>query len=208
MVQSRVKVIVYSDYICPFCHIGFHRLEELKKHFPLDVEVRPFELHPETPKEGLGYDELPFDPAYLAMALENVKQLAAEANIKFNVPSRMPNSRLAQSIAEFAKKKGMFDAYHALVFEKYWIEDKDIGNLDVLLDLAASVGLDKDEIRAYLKSDEPKKILHKHFADARKLGITGVPWFSIGRTIISGSQPYAVFAKAAEAVQKDLNRRS
>ncbi len=96
----------------------------------------------------------------------------------------------------------MFDAYHALVFEKYWIEDKDIGNLNVLLDFATSIGLDRDELHAYLKSDEPAKILHKHFAEARKLGITGVPTFIIGRTIISGAQPYAVFTKALEAAQK------
>ncbi len=199
MTQNTIKIIVYLDYICPFCHIGFHRLEELKKHFPVDVEVRPFELHPETPPEGLGYDELPFDPTYLAMALENVKQLAAEGNIQFHVPSRMPNSRLAMSIAEFAKSKGKFEAYHALVFEKYWIEGKDIGNLEVLLDLAASVGLDREEIRAYLNSDEPNKILRKYFAEARKRGINGVPTFFIGHVVISGAQPYAVFAKAVKS---------
>ncbi len=106
MGQNQIKIIVYSDYICPFCHIGFHRLEQLKQHFPLDVEVRPFELHPETPQDGLSYDELPFDPVYLAMAIDGVKRLAAEDNIKFNLPSRMPNSMLALFIAEFAKKRG------------------------------------------------------------------------------------------------------
>ncbi len=199
MTQNRIKIIVYSDYICPFCHIGFHRIEELKKDFPVDVEVRPFELHPETPKEGLGYDQLPFDPAYLAMALKSVKRLAAEGNIKFNVPSRMPNSHHALSIAEYAKIKGKFDAYHALIFEKYWIEDKDIGNLDVLLDLAASIGLDRQEIRTFLDSDEPRKMLNHHFAGAQKYGITGVPAFIISRTLISGAQPYVVFAKAVKA---------
>jgi predicted DsbA family dithiol-disulfide isomerase len=97
---------------------------------------------------------------------------------------------------------GKFDAYHALVFEKYWLEDKDIGNLDVLLDFATSIGLDRAELLAYLKRDESRKILRKYNAEARKFGITGVPTFIIGYTIISGAQPYAVFAKAVEAAQK------
>ncbi len=207
MEQNRIKVIVYTDYICPFCHIGFHRLEQLKKEFPLDVEVRPFELHPETPKGGLSYDDLPFDPEYLAMAIDNVKRLAEEDNIQFNLPSRMPNSRLAQSAAEFTKMKGKFNAFHALVFEKYWIEDKDIGNLDVLIEFVTSIGLDRDELLAYLKSDEPTKALRKYFAEARKYGITGVPTFIIASTVISGAQPYAVFAKTIKAAQASSSVR-
>ena len=53
MGQKKLKVIVYSDYICPFCYIGFHRIEKLKEEYNLDVEWEPFELHPETPKKGL-----------------------------------------------------------------------------------------------------------------------------------------------------------
>jgi len=205
MTQNRIKIIAYSDYICPFCHIGFHRLEQLKQSFPLDVEIRPFELHPETPKEGLSYDDLPFDPEYFAMAIASVKRLAAEDGIIFNLPTRMPNSRLALSIAEFAKKKGKFDAFHALVFEKYWVEGKDIGNLSVLLDFAISLGMERGEILTYLKSDEPLKVLRKYLGDARKIGITGVPTFIVDATVISGAQPYAVFAKVIKAAQAALS---
>ncbi|OLS15649.1 MAG: thioredoxin domain-containing protein [Promethearchaeota archaeon CR_4] len=201
MTQNSVKIIEYSDYICPFCHIGFHRLEQLKLSFPLDVDIRPFELHPETPKEGLSNEELPFDPEYFAMAIANVKRLAAEDGIVFNLPTRMPNSRLALSIAEFAKKKGKFDAFHAIVFEKYWVEGKDIGDLSVLLDFATSLGMERGEILAYIKSEEPTKVLRKYLADARKIGISGVPTFIINSTVISGAQPYAVFAKVIKASQ-------
>ena len=58
MSQTKLKVIAYSDYICPFCYIGYHRIEKLKKEYNLAVEWRPFEIHPETPKGGALIEEL------------------------------------------------------------------------------------------------------------------------------------------------------
>jgi len=78
MNQRKLKVIAYSDYICPFCYIGYHRIEQLKKEFNLVVEWKPFEIHPETPREGAYTVDLPFPKEYLEMAFANVKRLAGE----------------------------------------------------------------------------------------------------------------------------------
>ena len=48
MSQTKLKITAYSDYICPFCYIGYHRIEQLKKEYNIDVEWKPFEIHPET----------------------------------------------------------------------------------------------------------------------------------------------------------------
>ncbi|MFX1340917.1 MAG: DsbA family protein [Promethearchaeota archaeon] len=193
MSQVKLKVIVYSDYICPFCYIGYHRIEKLKEQFNFDVEWRPFELHPEIPKGGITLNQLPFLRDYLEMVLTNVKRLADEDGLEVKFTEKLPNSQLALYVSEFARKEGKFDEFHKLVFEKYWKEGNDIGDLSLLLDLAESIGLDQSKIEDYIKSDEPREKLRKYLLEIRSYGINGVPAFIIGEQIIFGAQPYEVF---------------
>jgi len=193
MGQKKLKVIVYSDYICPFCYIGFHRIEKLKEEYNLDVEWEPFELHPETPKKGFKMEGLSFPKDYLEMVMANVKRLADEEGLMLKFTGTLPNSQLALFISEFARNKGKFDDFHKLIFEAYWKEGKDIGDLSLLLDLAESVGLNKEEIMAYIKSDEPVNRLKKNMFELGRRGINGVPTFLIGNQFVIGAQPYEVF---------------
>lgn len=205
MSQEKLKVIVYSDYICPFCYIGFHRIEKLKEQFGLDVEWRPFELHPEIPKGGMFLNQIPFPREYLEMVLTNVKKLADEDGLDIKFTEKLPNSRLALYISEFARRnEGKFDEFHKLVFENYWKDGNDIGDLSILLDLAESIGLNRNEIQNYIKSSEPRKELRKYLSEIRRYGINGVPAFLIGKDIIFGAQPYEVFKNAIKkALEED-----
>ncbi len=205
MSQTKVKVIAYSDYICPFCYIGYHRIEKLKKEYNLAVEWRPFEIHPETPKGGASIEELPFPKGYLEMAFANVKLLADEDGLTLKFADKLPNSRLALYISEFARKKGKFEEFHKLVLEAYWLEGKDIGDKSFLLDLAESVGLNKNEIENYLDTDEPFKVLQKILKELRTYGINGVPTFNIEDRLIVGAQPYEIFKKV---INKILDEKS
>jgi len=193
MSQKRLKVIAYSDYICPFCYIGYHRIEQLKKEYDLAVEWRPFEIHPETPKEGAFTEELSFPKGYLEMAFANVKRLADEDGLQLKFSEKLPNSRLALSISEFARKKGKFEEFYKIVLEAYWLEGKDIGDKRLLLDLAESVGLNKNEIEIYLGTDEPFKALQKSLKELKMYGINGVPTFLIEDRLIVGAQSYEIF---------------
>lgn len=205
MSQTKLKVIAYSDYICPFCYIGYHRIEQLKKEYNLDIEWRPFEIHPETPKEGALTEDLPFPKGYLEMAFANVKRLADEDGLELKFSEKLPNSRLALYISEFARKKGKFEEFHKLVLEAYWLEGKDIGDKSFLLDLAESVGLNKNEIEIYLDTDEPFKVLQKTLKELRSYGINGVPTFNIEERLIVGAQPYEVFKNV---INKILDEKS
>ncbi|MFW9877105.1 MAG: DsbA family protein [Candidatus Thorarchaeota archaeon] len=205
MNQTKLKVIAYSDYICPFCYIGYHRIEQLKKEYNLDVEWRPFEIHPETPKGGSLTKELPFPKEYIEMAFANVKRLADEDGLKLNFAEKLPNSRLALYISEFARKKGKFEEFHKLVLEAYWLEGKDIGDKSLLLEIAESVGLNKSDIEDYLNTDEPLKAVQQSLKELRSYGINGVPSFIIGDKLIVGAQPYEIFKKAINEI---LNENS
>lgn len=200
MKKNKLKVIAYSDFICPFCYIGFHRIEKLKEQYDLDVEWRPFELHPEIPKNGIVSKNLSFPRGYLEMVMANVKRLADEDGLTFKLSDKVPNSQLALFISEFAKKKGKFDEFHKLVFENYWKEGKDIGDLSLLLELAESIGLNRTEIQDYINSDEPINKLKETTLELRRRGMlqVGVPTFFIGDRVVIGAQPYEVFQDAIE----------
>ncbi|MFW9951067.1 MAG: DsbA family protein [Candidatus Thorarchaeota archaeon] len=203
MSQTKLKVIAYSDYICPFCYIGYHRIEQLKKEFNLEVEWKPFEIHPETPKNGALTEELPFPKEYLEMAFANVKRLADQDGLKLKFSGRLPNSRLAHYISEFARKKGKFQEFHKLVLEAYWLEGKDIGDKKLLLDLAKSVGLNEKEIENYLNTNEPFNAVQDSLKEVRKYGLNGVPAFLIEDKLIFGAQPYEVFRKVIKDILND-----
>ena len=205
MSQKKVKIVVFSDYICPFCYIGYYRVEQLKEKFDLEVEWRPFEIHPETPKEGTELSSLPFPKEYLEMMKANIKKLADDVGVTFKLSDKLPNSRMALFLSEFARKKGKFKEFHKLVFDSYWKDGKDIGDRELLLGLAESLGFNRKEILDYIDSEEPFRELKRSFNELRKYGINGVPTFIIGDKIVVGAQPYEVFEKVIrKALEKDL----
>jgi predicted DsbA family dithiol-disulfide isomerase len=204
MSQKKLEVIVYSDYVCPFCYIGYHRIEKLKEQYDLDIEWKPFELHPETPKEGYPIEKLPFPPAAFEAFRANVKKLADEDGLTIKSGGIMSNSRLALYISEFARKKGLFDQFHEIIMKKYWIEGKNIGDLSLLLDLAESIGLNRDEILKFIETDEPAKILKAAMAELQNYMINGVPTFIIGDSkIVIGAQPYEYFERVINKVLEE-----
>lgn len=193
----KTKVIVYSDYICPFCYIGKRRIDKLREEFDVDVEWKGFELHPETPKEGKDFSNF-FDGSYIKMVRENVDKLAKEVNLKFKRGSLISNSKLSLKAGEFSKTKNKFDEYHEAVFKAYFQEAKDIGDIKVIIEIAKKIGLDIEELENYLKSNEADKILERHKEEAIKDGINGVPTFIIGDKKIVGAQPYNIIKKVVE----------
>ena len=205
MSQKKLKIVVYSDYICPFCYIGFYRVEQLKENFDLEVEWRPFEIHPETPKEGTELANLPFPKEYLEMMKANIKKLADEVGATFKLTDKLPNSRMALFFSEFARKKGVFDEFHKTVLDAYWKNGQDIGEQTLLLSLAESIGLNRNEILEYIDSEEPINELKNSLKELRNYGINGVPTFIIGESIVVGAQPYEVFDKAIrKTLENDL----
>lgn len=189
------KVTIYSDYICPFCFIGKERVDRLEEKFGIDVEWKGFEIHPETPAGGGDLASLGFDEDRVTAIRSRVRELSEEAGLKLNLPSRISNSRLALQIAEFAREKGRAREYHEAVFRAYWQEGKDIGDRELLFSLATQVGLDSEELDAYLKSGKAADKLKQHLKEVMEYGIDGVPTFVIGNKMVVGAQPYEVLEK-------------
>jgi predicted DsbA family dithiol-disulfide isomerase len=194
--KMKQKVIIYSDYICPFCYIGLNRVNRLQNEFDVDVEWRGLEIHPETPKEGQTLEDMGLNPHYIDMVIENVNKLAAEINLNLKSPSKISNSKSALQLCEFAKKNGKFDEYHKEVFKSYWEDGEDIGDIEVLCSIINKIGLNPSIAKQFLEKEKGSEEVDRFLLEAKAWGIDSVPTFIIGNIKIEGAQPYELFIKA------------
>jgi len=198
---ARLAITAYSDYVCPWCYIGWRRIEQLRREFSVDVEWRPFELHPETPKPGVGARDAFGGSPRAAAAGRNIEQLAAASGIAMRMPRLIPNSHLALEAAEFAREAGAFDPFHAALFEAYFSEGRDIGDAVVLRDVAAACGIDASRLREALDDGRYAAAIDRATAAAREDGVISTPTFVYeGGFRLVGAQDYDVFASITRRI--------
>lgn len=171
----------------------------------MTVEWLPFELHPEIPPEGL---QLPAHArARFGGMSERLQQMARESGRDMVTPDRIPSSRRALEASEYAREQGRHEAFHRVVFRKFYGEGQDISRWDVLRSAAEEVGLDAGEMQQKSARGDYKRVVDAHIEEAHKLGITGVPAYILGHTyLIMGAQPYEQFQKAMAQLKADGQR--
>ena len=201
MAESEpLHVTIWSDVACPFCNVARERADWLGREAGAVVEWLPFQLHPEYPEEGMPRQDLMRRiPAGAEGAAQRMNE---EAGLTYNPhPDRIPNTRRALELIEWARGQGAHDAMHARVMDAYWVEGRDISRMDELMGLVADVGLDPDEARAALEAGTFGAVVDGSTQTAQRHGITGVPAFVLdGRLLVSGAQPHEVFERALEQV--------
>jgi len=197
MEASKRNMTVFSDYICPFCFIGARLAERLAGELPIRPVWRGFEIHPETPPEGVPLSR--FMPSVISGLTARVQELADEIGLEMSIPIKLSNSRLALLGGEFAREEDRLNEYHEAVFSAYFQQGKDIGDIEALLEIADSIGLDRDSFRQSLLNGEHIDALKDSVRRAHSLGLSAVPSFVFdnGSTII-GAQPYDLLKAAAE----------
>jgi predicted DsbA family dithiol-disulfide isomerase len=196
--SNPIQLEVFTDFVCPWCYLCTPRVEKLKLNFDIDVRWAYFPLHPETPLEGLTLKELfknrPFD---LDAAHARLKALLDAEGLPFNARTHTYNSRLAQELA-----KGFASVGPAL-YRAYFDEARNIGDVEVLVDVARSAGIDPAAARQALSERSFKAAVDQDWEKARRYGITGVPSFVAGNRKLVGAHPYETleqFVIAAGAV--------
>ncbi len=206
-----IKIDIVSDVICPWCFIGKRRLERaLAAELPGAVEVgwRPFQLNPDMPPEGMSrkdYLRAKFGDSDGGDRYKHVIAAGLEEGIPFAFDrmQRTPNTVRAHRLIRLAERAGMQDAVVEALFVAYFAKALDVGDADVLAEVAASCGLDAGAVRAYLLSDEDNELIREEDAFARKIGIHGVPCFVVDRKyMISGAQPPETFAEVFQRVRE------
>lgn len=156
-------------------------------------------MHPETPAEGVAIkDALP--DVNMERMISNLNNAGAPYNIMFNKIDTMCNTRLALEASEFAKDQGKFEQLHNNIFKAYFTENKNIGKLEVILDIAETAGLDKNELRKALKEKEYSPRLTEAITYGKQFQVAGLPTFIInGNKKLVGAQPYQKFVEAIES---------
>lgn len=215
----KITVDIVSDTVCPWCYVGKRRFEEALASRPPDLDVyvgwRPFQLNPDMPAEGMDRRD------YLAAKFggderaEHVYSAIREAgestglDFDFSAMPRQPNTldshrlidRAGRAAGGSRGRTGLQDAVVERLFRACFMEGRDIGDRETLVELAADAGMDADETRAYLASDEDVERIRQEDLMARQMGIQGVPCFIVNRQYaVSGAQEPAVFLKAFEQV--------
>lgn len=206
---ARVRITVFSDYVCPFCYLEEPELARVKERYGdgVTVDRRAYELRP--------YPVPTLDPdgEYLRRVWNaSVYPMAALLGMTLRLPPVQPRSRRALEAAEFARERGSHDAMHTAIFEAFFEKGQDIGEIEVLVHIGASVGLDPEELRAAL---EEGRYTGKVLADeelAGRLGVGSVPTMFVApedtpledAEVITGAHPYG--GRVEAAVKRALHR--
>lgn len=188
-----IEVKVFSDYICPFCYIGKGLLDRLSEEYALRVTWLGFELHPETPTQGLSMAER-FPDRDLTKMYDALNARGAELGLDIKPVEVLSNSRLALEAAEFARDQGRFASFHAAVFDAYFGQGLDIGRFRVLRQVATDLGLDTAALREALEHKTYAERLSAVRDQALEQELTGLPTFVVNdRHRIVGAQPLEAF---------------
>ncbi|SDI45938.1 DsbA family oxidoreductase [Aliiruegeria lutimaris] len=209
-----IKLDILSDPICPWCYIGktllFHALEQRPDH-PFEIEWHPFQLNPDMPKGGMDrrdYLELKFGGKEKAVEVYARIAEAAEAaglEIDFGAIQRTPNTLDAHRLTHWAGLEGRQTEVVQSLFDAYFLQGRDIGDRDVLADIADSAGLDAAVIRRLLEGDADAEDIRARDANARESGVTGVPTFIIGNQhVVPGAQQPDLWIRLVDEVNGQL----
>jgi predicted DsbA family dithiol-disulfide isomerase len=182
------------------------RIEKLRQNFAITTKLVHFPLHPETPLEGRSMDVLyagrNVDPEAMYLRM---KTLMDVEGLPYARRTHTYNSRLAQELGSWAETQPGGDAIHDALYRAYFVAARNIGDLEILVELAASVGLPADEARAVLAERRFKDQVDADWAKSRSYGVTGVPTFVANGRGVVGAQPYEVLVQLLE--QAGASRR-
>jgi predicted DsbA family dithiol-disulfide isomerase len=120
--------------------------------------------------------------------------------LPYNRRSHTYNSRLAQEIGKWAETKADAEVIHDKFFEAYFVDRRNVGDVEVIVDIAKSAGLDEAEARAVLAERRFKDAVDADWAKSRAYGVTGVPTFVTGGQGVVGAQPYEVLEQLMASV--------
>jgi predicted DsbA family dithiol-disulfide isomerase len=147
------------------------------------------------------YEEY-FPPHYLSR-IESApwRPLAEEVGLVMKRGTRLINTRLALSAAEFARERGLFDAMHLALFKAYWEQTGDIESVQGLKQIATEVGLDAEAMAAELAAGRYEEVLDANRREATQVGINGIPAHVFGlRYLVMGAHPYEILKQVADKV--------
>jgi predicted DsbA family dithiol-disulfide isomerase len=190
---------VFADTICGWCFIGQTKLNRALKNFPgtkFKIEHVPFQLNPDMPKKGMERDQylkIKFggkefaQPMYDRMAEEANKE---GLNFNLNKIKKTPNTVLSHLLIKLAELTNVQNQLKEKIYQAYFIDGLDIGEKEVLIKIGKDFGIKEDVINNFFNPDNVEKV-NSYIGVAKEKEINGVPFFEIGKDVVSGAQSSA-----------------
>jgi predicted DsbA family dithiol-disulfide isomerase len=213
---KTIQIDIWSDVMCPFCYMGDTLLDQALARFDHSDEVgityHSFLLMPDLPVDQPMSTAEMFDK-YKGFPPEQTAQMHAqltargkELGLDYQFDKSIAvNMLAAHELSHFAKAHGRQHEMIQRLFRAHFTEGLNVGDLQVLADLAAEIGLDRDDALAALTSHEYAADVDADLRQARELGIQGVPFFVFNmKYAVSGAQPVEAFAQVLDKVWEEL----
>ncbi len=205
--MSDQTITVYSDYVCPFCYLGRASLDRYRatRDDPLWIDWHPFDLRAQKRRPDGSIDHSVDDGKdddYFEQARANVRRLADEYDVEMTVEIARDVDSLPAQVVSYSLREGAdyetWLAFDEAVFDALWTEGTDVGEEDLLVDLAAEAGADTAVVRAALDDEALREELRTAFDAARQAGVTGVPTFVADGDAARGAVPPEHLERLAE----------
>jgi predicted DsbA family dithiol-disulfide isomerase len=205
---QHITLDIYSDVVCPWCYIGLKHLEAARELVPdgikLDIIWRAYQLDPSTPDQGRDYQ------THLAAKFggreqmnakfDHVRETGRRAGIMFDfgaikiAPNTLNAHRLIHHVAGDA---ALQNAVVKRLFQAFFEDGQNIGDISTLAGLAGECGLNAAEIERTLQSDQHRLEVKTEITQGARMGISGVPCFIFEqRYAVSGAQAAETLANA------------
>ncbi len=210
-----VKLDIISDPICPWCYIGKANLDkalEAVPDHPFAMEWHPFQLNPDMPAGGMdrrAYLETKFGGKEGALrAYAPVVEYAEKAGLTINLDAMKvtPNTIDAHRLIHWAGIEQRQTLVVDLLFKAYFVDGRDIGDHEVLSDIADTAEMDAAVVSKLLASDNDVDDIRQRDAHSRQMGVNSVPTFIVAQShAVPGAQPPEVWANVIKDIQAQLD---
>lgn len=212
----KLKIDIVSDVACPWCAVGLNSLEEALRRtagvVDADITFQPFELNPNMPPPGVNHNEhiagkYGMPPEQLAASQENLRERAASVGfaLNFSAQSRIYNTFDAHRLLHWARTLGRQVELKRALFKANFTDNLNISDTDVLVGIAASVGLDADAAREVLTSQRFATEVRQDEQLWVSRGVQAVPATIVNQKwLISGGQTPEVFEQVLRKITDEL----
>ncbi len=209
-----VKLDILSDPICPWCYIGKTHLDKALASVPdhpFVIEWHPFQLNPEMPDNGMDrrdYLEQKFGGKEGAVrAYAPIVEHAENAGLSINFEGmkRTPNTLDAHRLIHWAGIENKQNEVVNALFDAYFVQTRDIGDHEVLADIADSVGMDAAVVLKLLKSDADREDIRNRDIHSRQMGVNSVPTYIVANQhAVPGAQPPELWEKVIGEIMDQI----
>lgn len=209
-----MQIDIVSDTVCPWCFIGKRRLEKalvLRPDITFDIRWRAYRLDPSIPAEGVDrkqYMEAKFGNNPNRQAMQDALLKAGENEgiaFAFDRIARSPNTLDSHRLIRWAASAGVQNEIVERLFEAYFEDGRDIGNPDVLTEVASDAGMDSATVADLLEQGTDRELIENEDALAHRLGISGVPTFIFeNKYMVSGAHDPEQLVKVIDTVTGEI----